>query len=112
MRKSLLAVFVVLVVAALAAPAFADAPVQCSSPLALSSSTPASGQGAATDDHNDRGKTLEKILAESPQDPQTKSIDSGICCTSKSQCPTVSGYAKRCSSGSCWSAYTCLYRPL
>lgn len=36
-------------------------------------------------------------------------IDSGICCSSASSCPRVSGYRHRCSSGSCPRANTCLY---
>lgn len=55
---------------------------------------------------------LEQILADSPEEPLTKAIDSGICCSSSSSCPTASGYAKWCSSGSCPSQNTCLYRRL
>jgi len=36
--------------------------------------------------------------------------DSGICCTSSTQCPNVSGYAKKCDIASC--GRSCLYRRL
>lgn len=56
---------------------------------------------------NAQGMTREVV------DPRNgavyKAIDSGICCSSSSACPTVSGYIKRCSSGSCTSKSTCLY---
>ena len=41
-----------------------------------------------------------------------KAIDSGVCCSSSSQCQSISGYSKRCSRASCPSAYTCLYTRL
>jgi len=53
------------------------------------------------------GETLEQILAQRPEDPQTKAIDSGICCSDG--CPTVSGYGHFCGNGSCWYGSTCMY---
>jgi hypothetical protein len=42
-----------------------------------------------------------------------KAIDSGVCCSSSSSCQSISGYAKRCGSGSCSSGpYSCLYTRL
>lgn len=57
--------------------------------------------------------TLEEILANNPQEPQAKYIDSGVCCgTNEPPCPTVSGYSVHCVSfASCYPAKkTCIYR--
>ena len=107
MKKTLLATLLVLGLAVLGSPAFADAPAECSNLLV----NQAGGQSVVLDE-DERESTLEEILAQSPADPQTKAIDSGICCSTSSQCPSVSGYAKWCSSGSCTSNKTCLYRRL
>ncbi len=108
MKKTLLAALLVLGLVAFAAPAVADAPEQCSTPVVLDH---AGGESVVLDE-DERESTLEEILAQSPADPQTKAIDSGICCSTSSQCPSVSGYAKWCSNGSCTSNKTCLYRRL
>jgi hypothetical protein len=107
MKKTLLAALLVLGLAVLGAPALADAPAECPAPIL----DQAAAQSVVLDE-DERESTLEEILAQSPADPQTKAIDSGICCSTSSQCPSASGYAKWCSNGSCTSNKTCLYRRL
>lgn len=60
---------------------------------------------------DDGAFSLEDLLADLTPDTSTGAIDSGICCSSSSDCDDVSGYYKRCSSGSCNNGpYSCLYR--
>ena len=60
--------------------------------------------------------TLEgrpEVLIEDPLHGAVyKAIDSGVCCYTSSGCSSVSGYSKRCGSGSCTSRGTCLYTRL
>jgi hypothetical protein len=57
--------------------------------------------------------TLEGRPEVSIQDPLHgavyKAIDSGVCCSSSTGCQSISGYSKRCGSGSCPTRNTCLY---
>ena len=50
------------------------------------------------------------MLPDDPSKPIFVWEDSGICCTSSTQCPNVSGYAKKCDIASC--GRSCLYRRL
>lgn len=50
------------------------------------------------------------MLPEDPSKPVFVWEDSGICCTSSTACPNISGYAKKCDIASC--GRSCLYRRL
>lgn len=84
---------------------------------------PMSSQSCATTAVEDLLETLEapastldgrpEVLIEDPLHGAVyKAIDSGVCCSSSSGCQSISGYSKRCSSGSCPTKNTCLYNRL
>lgn len=116
MRSKLTFTFLALCLVFATGAAFAAQPATApAAPEAPACSSAAADLPVVADqDQSDDGApaSLEDLLSTSPENPVTRAIDSGICCTSSSQCPSVSGYAKRCSSGSCTSAYSCLYRRL
>lgn len=104
MKKTLLVALFALCLTAFAGIAQAEAPVDC----AVDFDAITQNGDVSIDMENDQDdQTLEQILAERPEDPQTKAIDSGICCSEG--CPDVSGYGHFCGNGSCWYGSTCLY---
>lgn len=112
-RKTLTTLFAFTLL--LAAPALFAATPAADAPVVAELDAPSCDGAAVLDADGDSDadrELLEELLSISPSDPSNRSEDSGICCNSSSQCPTISGYAKRCSSGSCTSAWTCLYRKL
>ena len=72
---------------------------------------PAADSPAVQSPDDEGAASLEDLLAQLTPDPDTKAIDGGICCTSNSQCPDVSGYGHFCSGHGCWQTggATCLY---
>lgn len=108
LRNPLLVLLFCVCLAAAAAPAHAGEQIAVPISSAICGSAGQDEPAAEQDGQS----LLEEILRNRPEDPVYKAIDSGECCTSSSQCPSVSGYSKRCSSGSCPSAYTCLYTRL
>lgn len=104
MKKTLLVALFALCLTAFAGIAQAEAPTDC----AVNFDVLTQHGDVSIDMENDAdGETLEQILAERPEDPQTKAIDSGICCSEG--CPYVSGYGHYCGNGSCSYGSTCLY---
>lgn len=105
-RKSLAAALILVLVVLFAAPVLAQEPASPETPglIDFAALTAKATQEAPAESEE------PALLPEDPSKPIFVWEDSGICCTSSTACPNVSGYAKKCDIASC--GRSCLYRRL
>ena len=106
-RKSLVAALILVLVVLFAAPVLAEEPAAPEAPGLIDF---AALTAKATQDTNPAEPEQPAMLPEDPSKPIFVWEDSGICCTSSTACPNVTGYAKKCDIASC--GRSCLYRRL
>lgn len=83
------------------------APQSCATDLITTDAGITTGDSPVVQDPEGAELSLEDLLASLTPDPETKAIDSGICCSEG--CPDVNGYGHFCGASCFEGGPSCLY---